>query len=156
MAAREKQAALARKNLDKRFEPIRSAQLARPVGGWIRAIRDALGMTTRQLAQRMQVAQSRVVALEQAERHGATTLKSLREAAEALNCRLVYALVPNKPLEELVRDRAREKAFRQQWSVGQSMLLENHSLTPKQANEELERLTEDILAEPINFLWEDE
>jgi len=97
----------------------------------------------------MNVAQSRIVALEKAEATGSTTLKSLREAAEALDCKLVYALVPIRPLDETLRKRARDKA------VDQGMLLENQSLTVSQMNEEIERLTEEILVEPLRFLWED-
>lgn len=131
-------------------------QLARPVGGWIRAIRDALGMTSRQLADRMGLAQSRVVVLEKAEASGATTLKSLRDAAEALDCRLIYAFVPNHPLDEIIRDRAREKAFNQHSQVAHGMLLENQSLTVAQTKEELDRLTSEILSEPLRHLWDDE
>ena len=154
--AREQQAELARKNLERRLGPLRELSLARPRGGWIRALRDALGMTSRQLARRMGVVQSRVVALEKAEANGATTLKSLREAAEALDCRLVYALVPTRPLDDIVRDRARSKAFDQQASIAHGMLLDNQSLTVDQTQEEIERLTAEILAEPLRHLWDDE
>lgn len=155
-SGRERRAELARKNLDRKLSSLRDTQLVRPLGGWIRAIRDALGMTSRQLADRMGLAQSRVVALEKAEANGATTLKSLREAAEALDCRLVYALVPNLPLDETMRRRAREKAFRQHAQVAHGMLLENQSLTIAQTQEELDRLTNEILSEPLRHLWDDE
>ena len=104
----------------------------------------------------MDVAQSRIVALEQAEATGSTTLKTLRDAAEALECKLVYAFVPVRPLEEILRDRARKKAFDQYAMVAQSMLLENQALTVVQMNEEIDRLTDEILAEPLRYLWEDE
>lgn len=154
--AREQRAELARKNLERRLGPLRELSLSRPRGGWIRALRDALGMTSRQLAKRMGVAQSRIVALEKAETNGATTLKSLCEAAEALDCRLVYALVPMRPLDEIIRDRARSKALDQQMSIAHGMLLENQSLTVGQTQDEIERLTSEILAEPLRYLWEDE
>lgn len=155
-SGRERRAELARKNLDRKLSSLRDTQLVRPLGGWIRAIRDALGMTSRQLADLMGLAQSRVVALEKAEANGATTLKSLREAAEALDCRLVYALVPNLPLDETMRRRAREKAFRQHAQVAHGMLLENQSLTIAQTEEELDRLTNEILSEPLRHLWDNE
>lgn len=153
---KERQAELARKNLDRKLAFLREENLARPRGGWIRAIRDALGMSSRQLAKRMGVAQSRIVALEKAEATGATTLKSLREAAEALNCKFVYALVPNAPLEDIVRDRAATKALDHFAPVAQGMMLENQSLTKEQMHEELQRLTKEILDEPLRYLWEDE
>lgn len=153
---KDQQATLARKNLDRKLAFLREQSLPRPRGGWVRAIRDSLGMTSRQLAKRMGVVQSRIVALEKAEATDATTLRSLREAAEALNCQLVYALVPKAPLDEIVRERAAAKAHEQFGPVAQSMMLENQSLTTGQMHEELERLTAEILNEPLRYLWEDE
>lgn len=153
---KERHAELARKNLDKKLATFRHVGLVRPGSGWIRAIRDALGMSSRQLAKRMGVAQSRITALEKAEAAGSTTLKSLRDAAEALDCTLVYALVPNKPLDDMLRDRARQKAHDRYAPVSQGMLLENQSLTPDQAREEIDRLTNEILSDPLRHLWEDE
>lgn len=153
---KDQQAELARKNLDRKLAFLREQSLPRPRGGWIRAIRDSLGMTSRQLAKRMGVVQSRIIALEKAEATDATTLKSLREAAEALNCQLVYALVPKAPLDEVVRGRAAAKALDQFGPVAQGMMLENQSLTTGQMHEELERLTAEILNEPLRYLWEDE
>lgn len=152
--SRQKRAELARKNLDKRLDQIRTSNVARPTGGWIRAIREALGMTTRQLAQRMNASQSWVSELEKAEARGNPTLKSLREAAEAMDCKLVYALVPNRSLDDMVKTRAREKAVELFAQVSHGMLLENQSLTKNQMHEELARLTDEILEEPLGQLWE--
>ena len=153
---KDRQAELARKNLDRKLAFLREQTLARPRSGWIRAIRDALGMSTRQLARRMGVVQSRIVALEQAEANDATTLKSLREAAAALDCQLVYALVPNAPLDTIVHNRAAAKARAQLAPVAQGMLLENQSLTATRMDEEHQRLIAEILSEPLRHLWEDE
>jgi predicted DNA-binding mobile mystery protein A len=153
---KDRQAKLARKNLDRKLAFLREESLARPRGGWIRAIRDALGMSSRQLAKRMGVVQSRIVALEKAEATDSTSLKSLREAAEALNCKLVYALIPHAPLDEIVRNRAAAKAIDQFAHVAQSRMRESQSLTVTQMNEEIERLTVEILHEPLRYLWEDE
>ena len=80
-----KQAALGRKNLEKRLAPLRAESIVTPPRGWAKAIREALGMTTRQLAKRMGAAPSRVSAIEKAEMTGAITLKTLRETAEAMD-----------------------------------------------------------------------
>src|SRR6187402_1933212 len=72
---------LARKHLERRFAPLRAVEFAAPPRGWLRAIREAIGMTAEQLASRREVATSRIYALEKAEVTGATTLNSLREAA---------------------------------------------------------------------------
>ena len=113
--------------LDKRLHP--QAETPRPPKGWIRAIRDALGMTTRQYAVRLGVHPSRIGALEKDEVDETVTLGSLRRAAEALNCRLVYTLVPNEPLTTMLRRQAEKKADEQLQRVGHSMRLENQELT---------------------------
>lgn len=81
----------------------------RPSGGWIRAVRTSLGMSVRQMAERMDITQQSAARLEKNEADDVIKLKSLRKAAEALDCRLVYALVPN---EGELRDIVRRQALR--------------------------------------------
>src|SRR5262245_24223753 len=96
-----------RQQLDKRIAALRPLTgMAKPHRGWVRAIRETLGMTTRQLADRMGISQPTLVRLEKSEAAGTITLTSLERAAQALGCRVVYALVPLKPLTETVEDRA--------------------------------------------------
>src|SRR5229473_8273716 len=99
-----------------------------PVRGWIKAIRESLGMTTAQLARRLGIKQPSVVAIEQSETKGSIELATLRRVAEALDCRLVYALVPKTTLELAVRERARAFARRRRAAVEHSMLLENQKV----------------------------
>ncbi len=151
-----KQAELARKHLDERLTPLReSAEFVRPPRGWVRAIRDALGMTTGQLAKRIGVDQSRITKLEQAEVEGSVTLKTLRQAAEGLGCTLVYAFVPNPSLEELVRARAAEIADRELARVDHTMRLENQALTPRDLKQERERLVTALLTGNPRRLWDE-
>ena len=99
--------ATARKNIDRRLAALGDPQkLSRPPYGWIKAIREALGMTSRQFAKRMGVSQPRASAIEKNEVIGSITLDTLQRAANALECQLVYALVPRKPLQALVKERA--------------------------------------------------
>lgn len=120
----------ARKNLDIRLGEGRALRqkLARPNQGWIRAIRQALGMTAEQLGHRMGITQATLSGLEASEINGAIRLATLRKAAEAMNCTLVYAFVPNTSLEEIVQDQARKVAAEQLKPVEHTMLLENQSL----------------------------
>lgn len=86
-------------------------QTARPIKGWLRAIRTGLGMTGVQLARQMGVTPPRVVEMEKSEVEGAISLKVLERAAEAMGCSLVYALIPRAgSLEQALRDQA-EAAF---------------------------------------------
>ena len=133
-----------RASLDQRFGHIAPAeQYAPPVRGWIKAIRQALGMTTAQLAKRMGVRQPSVVALEQSEVKGTIELATLRRAAEALDCTVVYALIPKKPLEATVRERARAFARRRRKPVEHSMLLEDQQVKPNDSD----ALIEDVIRE---------
>ena len=121
-------ASQSRSQLDQRFKEWSAVSYNAPVRGWIKAIREALGMTTAQLADRMGVKQPSIVSLEQSEEKGTIELATLRRAAEALDCRLVYALVPNKPLETMVRERARLFIRRRRGPVEHSMLLEDQEV----------------------------
>jgi len=107
--------AIARKSLDKRLISLTNADaFARPTRGWIKAIREALGMTTAQLAKRLGVAQPTVIGLEGAEASKAISLKTLERAARALDCTLVYVLVPGNRLKASCRNgptRQRASAF---------------------------------------------
>ena len=144
------------RHLDKRFNALRPlARSFRPPKGWLRAIRNALGMTTSQLARRLAVPQPRIVELEQSEASGSVTLNTLQRAAEALGCRLVYALVPERPLAETVRERAELIAKRESGSVEHTMLLEDQAVRNRRASKELHRqLVEDLLRRPAR-LWDE-
>src|SRR5438270_1807889 len=114
------------RHLDQRFAALRPFdKQPRPPRGWLRAIRDALGMTTKQFAERLGVSQPRIIELEQSEVSGKVTLNTLQRAAEALGCRVVYALVPERPLADTVRKRAEEIAHRQLADIAQTMSLED-------------------------------
>lgn len=104
--------AVARSRLDRRFADLRPLVVAEPPPprGWIRAIRDALGMSAAELGRRMGVSQSTVVDMERNEEAWTVRLDTLRRAADALGCDLVYFLVPRRDLDDAVRDQARRVA----------------------------------------------
>jgi predicted DNA-binding mobile mystery protein A len=138
-------ASQSRAHLDERFKKLKPvSRYTSPVRGWIKAVREALGMTTAQLAKRLGVKQPSVVAIEQSEAKGAIELATLRRVAAALDCTLIFALVPNKPLEAIVRDRARNFARRRQGPVEHSMLLEDQKVKHKDAEARLDEIVRDI------------
>jgi predicted DNA-binding mobile mystery protein A len=113
-------------------------------------------MTTAQLGRRLGVSQPRIVELEQSEVSGGVTLNTLQRAAEALGCRLVYALVPERPLAETVRERAELIAGRQSRAVEHTMRLEDQAVTSSQVGKELRRQrTEELLRRPAR-LWDEQ
>jgi len=124
-----------RKHLEERFKALGPVKrYTSPVRGWSKAIREALGMTTAQLAKRLNVKQPTIVAIEQSEERGTIELATLRRVAEALDCTLVYALIPNKSLEATIRDRARAFLDRRRRPVEHSMRLEDQRVVRKNAD----------------------
>jgi predicted DNA-binding mobile mystery protein A len=150
------QARLARKNLDRRLDPLRAATLLAPPGGWIKAVRQALGMSVEQFARRMGVAQSRASTIEKAELTGATTIRTIRQAAEAMGCTFVYAVVPTSTLDELVRQQAVRKADAELARLDHTMRLENQAMTRVDLEMERERLIEELLSGSPRRLWTEE
>lgn len=147
---------LARANLEKRLAPIRQdSGLTRPPQGWVRAIREALGMTTTQLAQRLGISQSRASRLQQDEADDAITLHKLREVAAALECTLVYALVPKRPLDDMIASRAWLLAEESLKRVTHTMALEDQMLSIERQETERLRLMEALLKGPSKRLWDD-
>ncbi|NDP47030.1 MAG: mobile mystery protein A [Sulfuriferula multivorans] len=146
----------ARRQLDKRLSALLNDDaLARPSRGWVKAIREALGMTTAQLAKRLGVSQPRVVGIEQAEAKGAITLDSLERAAHALDCRLVYALVPRKPLDALVEERATQLAEKQLGPTRHTMALEAQAMDARDEDEQRKRLIRKLIEQAGSKLWDD-
>jgi len=150
------QTQLARRSLDRRLSPLREDRLVAPSRGWTKAIREALGMTTRQLAERMGVAPSRVSTIEKAETTGAITVRTLRAAAAALDCELVYAFVPRKPLDDLLFDQAERKVRNELAHLNHTMRLENQALEPQDLEEQQRRLIADYLSRHPRRLWDRE
>jgi predicted DNA-binding mobile mystery protein A len=128
-----------RARLDERLAQFGAAERYRPPSrGWIKAIREALGMSTAQLAKRMGIRQPSVVGLEASEEKGSIELATLRRAAEALDCTLVYALIPNKPLGTTVRERVRAFLRRRRQPVEHTMLLEDQRVTDSSTDAQIE------------------
>jgi predicted DNA-binding mobile mystery protein A len=111
-------------------------------------------MTTAQLAERTGVSQSRIPRIETGEVQGSVTLKTLRTMAEGMDCTLVYALVPNQPLDEMLRERAQTLADRQLARTNQTMKLENQALEARDLKTERERLVAELLRGDTRRLWD--
>lgn len=129
----------ARQRLDQRFRRLRPlADEPRPHKGWIRAIRDALGMSSTELAARIGVSQQRVSQIEHSEVQETITLETLRRAANALDCDLVYILEPRTSLDEAVREQAHKKAARHLAPLAHHSRLEDQALSDDDEAAQLE------------------
>lgn len=144
----------ARRTLERRLAPWRAltqSSTARPAGGWVRAIRDALGMSAAELASRMGTSQVAVTKLEASERAEGARLSTLTRAADALRCDLVYAFVPRVPLEDQIRVQAERVLARDFAGVANSMRLEDQGVTGDAACDTREELIARISTE--RGLW---
>lgn len=142
MKTSRKLAATTRKHLDPRLTELRSLRttMARPNQGWIRSIRQALGMTAADLGRRMGIAQASVSGMEASEINGSIQLDTLQRAAAAMNCTVVYALVPNPPsLQSIVEEQAKRAALKHLAPIEHTMLLENQAIGDAARKEVLER-----------------
>jgi predicted DNA-binding mobile mystery protein A len=111
--------------LDRHLSGVRSLP-PRPSGGWIAAIREALGLTLEQVGQLVRVPRQNVQKFERAEADDRITLATLRRLAEAMGCDLVYAFVPKSgTFTELSEHPTREQATRDVKRVVHTMALED-------------------------------
>ena len=152
MGTRNQRAALGRRELDRRLAKVDVESLVPPRSGWIRAIREALVMNQAQLARRLGISPSAVNQLEHAEPAGGITLGKLQEIASALDCRLVYAVVPNSSLESTIRREARAAAASQLGYVSTTMALERQSVSQESEEDILESIADGLIA--TGRVWE--
>jgi predicted DNA-binding mobile mystery protein A len=145
---------LARLRLDERLSTLPpDEQLRPPPRGWVRAIRDALGMSGRQLAERMSVSPQTVDAIERSEAAGTVQLDTLRRAAEAMDCTLVYALTPRSSLDAMVAERARRIALRALERVDRTMAIEDQASGDADREARIADYIRDAIKE--RDLWDD-
>jgi predicted DNA-binding mobile mystery protein A len=140
--------------MDALLETWRTAQLsARPRSGWVRAIRESLGMSAAAFARRLGMTPVGVRKLESAEASDAITLASLRKLAQALDCELQYALVPRNSLQQQVRDRAEMVAQERLLPIAHSMALEDQAVQGPQNKLQLEVAIKDLIEGSRRELW---
>lgn len=125
----------------------------KPMRGWLKLIREALGRTERQQAARLGITASTLHKSEQAEADERITLKQLRRLADGLDCELVYALVPRRPLTQIVEDQARLLAAQEVEGVAHSMGLEGRRPSESRLRQQVEERAEELLRGRWSALW---
>ena len=134
-----------------RLAPLRG--INPPSKGWVRAIRDALGMTARQLAGRLGVSQQSVTRIENHELSGAVTIKTMRRVAEGLDCVFVCGFVPKSSLEATLRKQAERLASGRLARASQTMALEDQGLSAGENKKVLSEMVDEIVDELPSNLW---
>jgi predicted DNA-binding mobile mystery protein A len=127
----------------------------RPRGGWLSTMRQALGMTKTQLADRLGIARTGVNRLETNELKGAITIASLANAAEALGCELQFVLVPRKPLGDMVAEQALKRARDKLGRINQSQALEASAMESQSLSRAVADLAKEIEVQRPADLWND-
>ena len=131
------------------------AKVAIPPTGWIKAVRLTLGISLQQLANRISITKQSVQEMEQREKNGSISLKSLRETAQALDMKLVYGFVPKDgTLDALIERKARELAVKIVLRTSNTMKLEDQENSNKRLNKAIEERTTLLKHEMPKVLWD--
>lgn len=143
-----------RDQLDEKLVFLKSfASTGMPQQGWIKTIREALGLSASQLGKKVGIDQSRVSRLENAEKDGDLKLSSLQKIAKALNMKFVYGFVPEGTLETMVRNQAKRIALKRLKTLDNTMRLEKQALSDEEQKKALDDMIEKILIAPPKDFW---
>lgn len=130
-------------------------ELRVPPEGWISTVRNALGITGAQLGRLTGRTRATISAAEKSERDGRITLQNLEALADALNCKLVYALLPREDsVDELLEKQARKKAEALVSKVSAHMALEKQALQAEERARQVELLASELLRDLPSKIWE--
>lgn len=127
-----------------------------PERGWIREIRNALCMSNAQLAKRLKVTAPAVTSIEKSEQKGKISLETLKKAAAALNCKLVYAIVPETSLEKIYDEQALKVADNLFRKASHTMELEKQGVDDIENREQLSDLYNEIKYSMNKKIWDNE
>jgi predicted DNA-binding mobile mystery protein A len=132
-----------------------SKKYGRPRDGWVKTLRVALSMSAEQLASRLGLTRSRITQLENAEIHDAVTLRTLKEAANAMECEFVYAIVPKNQtsLEDIIKRRAEQIAKERVARIAHSMSLEAQSVDTDILKKHKEDLAKNLMEHLNKKFW---
>lgn len=120
-----------------------------PKQGWISAVRQALGMTAKQLAERVGLSQPRIAKMELNENN--LKISTMKKIAEGLDCDFVYGFVPKSSLQETINQQARKKAEAILSNVNTNMALEDQLADDPNI---LTDVTDEMIAKNIKRIWD--
>ena len=130
-------------------------QVAIPPTGWVRAIRTALGMSMEQLGNKLSITKQSIQDIENREKDGAITIKSLKELGKALDMQLVYGFVPNDgSLDALIEKKAHELAAKIVQRTSNTMKLEDQENSQKRIEKAIKERAAQIKNEMPKILWD--
>lgn len=142
------------KQLDRKLKRnISLSKIELPREGWIKEIRKALKMSYSQLAKRLSVTPNAIKKFEDSEMQGTISLNSLNKIANAMDCRVVYAFVPNESFEKIIDNQIDKVAEKMVQRVYHSMRLEDQNLSDEIHKEQLNELKYDLKNNFSSKIW---
>lgn len=146
---------LIREQLDEKLNSIKEVvSSSMPSQGWIKSIREALGLSTAQLGKKVGIDQSRISRIENAEMTGEVKLSTLMKIAKSIDMQLVYAFVPKNSLEDMVHQQARQIALKRMKRLNNTMRLEEQELSTEQKQKTLEDMVNKIMIDEPKDFWD--
>ncbi len=131
------------------------SRIAVPPSGWIKAIRNTLGMSMQQLANKLSISKQGVLDIEKREADGSITIKSLRELGRVLDMELVYGFVPKDgSLEAMIEKKSNELATKIVLRTSNTMQLEDQGNSKERIKKAIKERTEEIKNELPKVLWD--
>lgn len=156
MKSNKKNMALVRRQLDEKLSDWRKIKSKTPPSsGWLRAIRESIGLTRRQVALRMKIDPKTLLKFEEGELTGTITLNSLRRVADNLNCTLLYAMLPSETLDRMLEKQATKVAANILRHTSQSMKLEKQAISTKEEQQQIKELAQELKSSLKRVLWEE-
>ena len=139
------------KSYQKKFDDFKQISKEKPLQGWIKTIRELLGMTSIQFSKKLKVSQPRLAVIEKNEKN--LKLSTMEKIADELNCDFVYALVPRENVNDIIYNRAKQKALNIVTKVNNNMSLENQLSDNKEV---LEDTIEYLLSKKVTKIWDED
>ncbi len=146
---------LAVRQLDDALKPFRKlSQSPPPPKGWAKAIREALGISVRQMSRRTGLSRTSISSAEAGEAKGTVQFDTLRRLADGLDCDLVYALVPRSSLARMLEGQAKKKAAQVVGRVANSMELEAQGVPEEERHRQIRELAATLLRDRGRDFWD--
>ncbi len=126
-----------------------------PPIGWIKALRNGIGMSMEQLGNKLSITKQGVMDIEKREKEGAITIKSMKEIAKAMDMQFVYGFVPNEgSLEQMIETRALEIATKIVERTSTTMKLEDQANSRKRIENAIKERATEIINKTPKILWD--
>ena len=142
--------------LDTKIIQLKKAEnLVIPSPGWVFSIRQALGMSLRQLGNKMSITPQSVKEIEEREQNETISIKVLKQFGKSLNLKLIYGFIPQSgKLEKIIEKRAYELALEIVNRTSISMKLEGQENNPARIKKAIKEKANEIKSEMPKYLWD--